>query len=160
MKITSALLLIAPALTFALRHSSSNDLHTFIPGESPIDTCESPAPETDLIDIQSLVIAPNPPQRGQNLTITASGIVKEDIVEGAYVEVEVKYGLIRLLRQSLDLCEQTEKVDLTCPIKEGTVSLERVVELPQAIPPGKYTVNAKVYTADDREITCLVAKVA
>lgn len=165
MKLLSSAFLLLPALVsaipagFSLAHSSS-DLQTFIPGDSPIDTCTSPAPDTDLIVIQNLEISPNPPERGQNLTISATGLVKEDITAGAYVEVEVKYGLIRLLRQTLDLCEQTEKVDLACPIKEGQITLERVVELPKQIPPGRYTVNAKVFTEDDREVTCLVARVA
>ncbi|CCG80784.1 Phosphatidylglycerol/phosphatidylinositol transfer protein [Taphrina deformans PYCC 5710] len=161
MKFIKGALIFLPFLTNALRgQSSSTELRTYIPGDSPIDTCTSPAPDTDLIFIDSVSISPNPPERGQNLTITASGTVKEDILEGAYVEIDVKYGLIRLIHQTLDLCEQTEKVDLACPIKEGQVSLERVVELPQAIPPGKYTVNARVFTSDDREVTCLVARVA
>lgn len=176
MRLSSAVLFLLPALSLATRrdslpHSSSstpasssssstdNEFRTFIPGDSPIDTCTSPAPETDLIVIDHLEISPNPPQRGQNLTITASGTVKEDISDGAYVEIEVKYGLIRLIRQTLDLCEQTAKVDLPCPIEEGVVTLQREVQLPQAIPPGKYSVNAKVFTKDDREVTCLVARV-
>lgn len=163
MKLFATAVVLLPALVAAIPSSGfahSTELKTFIPGDSPIDTCTSPAPDTDLIEITNLEISPNPPERGQNLTISASGTVKEDITPGAYVEVEVKYGLIRLIRQRLDLCEQTEKVDLACPIKEGEITLERVVELPQAIPPGRYTVNAKVFTEDDREITCLVAKVA
>lgn len=163
MKLLSTAVYLLPAFASGIAGLSwahSTDLKTFIPGDSPLDTCEFPAPETDLVEITNLEISPNPPERGQNLTISATGLIKEDIIPGAYVEVEVKYGLIRLLRQTLDLCEQTEKVDLACPIKEGEVSLERVVELPQAIPPGRYTVNARVFTEDDRQITCLVAKVA
>lgn len=161
MRLLSSVVLLLPALVAAVRTAPfrATDLHTFIPGDSPIDTCTSPAPDTDLIVIDNLEISPNPPERGQNLTITATGTVKEDILEGAFVEIEVKYGLIRLLRQTLDLCEQTAKVDLACPIKEGQVTLERVVQLPQAIPPGRYTVNAKVFTEDEREVTCLVARV-
>lgn len=163
MKLFTTAFVLLPALVLAIPGFSlaqSDDLQTFIPGDSPIDTCESPAPNTDLIEITNLEISPNPPERGQNLTISATGLIKEDIEAGAYVEIEVKYGLIRLLRQTLDLCEQTEKVELGCPIKEGEVSLERVVQLPQAIPPGRYTVNARVFTEDDRQVTCLVAKVA
>ena len=161
MKYLSALILLPlTALALSTGYSSNdNSLHTFIPGGSPIDTCQTPAPETDLIEISSLEISPNPPQKGQNLTIIASGIVKEDIAAGARVQVVVKYGLIKLLATELDLCEQTEKVDLSCPIQAGELTLQREVELPALIPPGRYTVNAQVITEDGRPAICLVAKV-
>ena len=158
MKLIAALWVLSSLVAAAPGVSATHDLQTFIPGESPIDYCTSPPPETDLIVIDKLVISPNPPERGQNLTILASGSVKEDIKAGAYVQVEVKYGFITLIKTKLDLCEQTEKVDLSCPIEEGTITLERTVELPREIPPGKYTVKAAVFTDDDRPITCLVAR--
>jgi hypothetical protein len=35
--------------------------------------------DEDLIDLNSLIVSPDPPQRGKNLTITASGTVKQVI---------------------------------------------------------------------------------
>ncbi len=150
---------MASAAPSLLKFQSDATTISTIPGDSPIDTCVNPPPETDLVRIESLVISPNPPQKGKNLTIEASGVVVEDIVEGAYVAIEVKYGLIRLIRQKLDLCEQTVKVDLECPIKKGAMNITTEVELPKEIPPGRYTVLARVFTVDDKPITCLVAKV-
>lgn len=96
---------------------------------------------------------------GQTLVIEAQGTFKEDIAEGAYVVLQVKYGLIKLLSTKADLCEQIGEVDMKCPIKAGQLQITKDVDLPAQIPPGKYTVTADVFTADDRQITCLAATV-
>lgn len=97
---------------------------------------------------------------GKNLTINGSGQLKEDIEEGAKAHLIVKYGLITLIRQEVDFCEQVKKVDLECPLsKDKPLDLSKIVELPAQIPPGKYTVEADVRTKDDDRITCLKAVV-
>lgn len=73
--------------------------------------------------------------RGKNLTIEASGTLAEDIEDGAYVFLVVKYGFITLINQKADLCEQIKNVDLDCPLKEGLTSLTKIVGLPNEIPP-------------------------
>jgi len=126
----------------------------------------------------------NTNHRGQNLTITASGTFSKDVEEGAKVLLQVKYGLIRLINQEADLCEQIGNVDLHCPIEKGKTSIMKQVALPAEIPPvskpcrprgegahlevpdlsvtellqtcqGKYTVLADVYTKSKERITCL-----
>jgi hypothetical protein len=72
---------------------------------------------------------------GATLTIEASGIVKEDITEGAYVKLQVKYGYIKLLDTQADLCEEIKNVDLECPIEKGKISITKEVDLPKEIPP-------------------------
>ncbi|KAF6829420.1 phosphatidylglycerol phosphatidylinositol transfer protein [Colletotrichum plurivorum] len=129
-----------------------------IPGESPLELCPK-SHDADIVEIKSVDLSPNPPQAGKELVIKASGVVKENIEKGAYVLLQVKYGLIRLISTKADLCEQIENVDLECPIEKGTLSITKSVELPNEIPSGKYTVFADVYTADDVPITCLTATV-
>lgn len=75
------------------------------------------------------------------------------------MHLTVKYGLITIIRQTADLCQQVKNVDLECPIKKGETSLTKDVELPKQIPPGKYTVLADVVTKDDKKVTCLSATV-
>lgn len=128
-----------------------------IPGDSPISLCD--AEYEQLLEIKHLSIDPNPPAKGQNLTIEASGYLYEDVEEGAYIEVEVRYGYIRLISQTLDLCEQSEQVDWSCPIKAGDLKLNKQIELPNEIPPGKYVAVARAYTVDDDLITCLLTTV-
>jgi len=116
---------------------------------------------------------------GAKLTIEATGFVKEDITEGAYVKLQVKYGYIKLLDTQADLCEEIKNVDLECPIEKGKISVTKEVDLPKEIPPvrlptaslvdrvdtdqqpsqGKYTVQADVFTKDNEHITCLNAVV-
>lgn len=71
---------------------------------------------------------------GTALVIKASGIVSETIEEGAYVALQVKYGLIRLISTKADLCEQVKNVDKECPIEAGLLTFEKSVDLPKEIP--------------------------
>jgi hypothetical protein len=129
-----------------------------IPGDSPLELCPGDHAK-DLVTIEKVDLAPNPPRAGQELVIKATGTVKERLEEGAYVQLTVKYGLIRLISTKADLCEQIGNVDLECPVEPGKLSVEKSVDLPKEIPPGKYTVLADVYTAEEIHITCLTATV-
>lgn len=71
---------------------------------------------------------------GTPLVIKASGLVGETIEEGAYVALQVKYGLIRLISTKADLCEQVKNVDRECPIEAGVLTFEKSVDLPNEIP--------------------------
>lgn len=71
---------------------------------------------------------------GKALVITASGIVSEQVEEGAYVALQVKYGLIRLISTKADLCEQVKNVDMECPIEAGALTFTKSVDLPKEIP--------------------------
>jgi len=107
---------------------------TKVPGASPVEIC-SLSPSEDLVDIKYINLTPNPPQAGKNLTIEAMGILKKDIEEGSYADFEVKYGFIKLLTGTADLCEKAAEVDLECPVKKGEVKIKKIVELPSQIPP-------------------------
>jgi hypothetical protein len=76
---------------------------------------------------------------GSSLIIQAVGTVFETIEEGAYVELQVKYGLIRLVNTRADLCEQIKNVDLECPIEKGLITITKSVDLPKEIPPVRYS---------------------
>jgi len=96
---------------------------------------------------------------GSTLSITAEGYFTNDVEEGAKVHLQVKYGLITIIRQTADLCDTVKNVDLKCPLKKGRMTLSKDVDLPKEIPPGKYTVLADVVTKDEHKITCLTATV-
>ncbi|KAF2663209.1 hypothetical protein BT63DRAFT_380452 [Microthyrium microscopicum] len=128
-----------------------------VPGDNPLLFCEEPSKY--ILQIDNVDISPNPPKAGVPLTIAASGTLNEPVGEGAYIAIQVKYGLITLIKTTIDLCEQVKNVDLECPLKKGPLVVTKDVDLPQQIPPGKYTVLADVFTADDERITCLQAQV-
>ncbi|KAI5795481.1 phosphatidylinositol transfer protein [Peziza echinospora] len=128
-----------------------------VPGSSPLQFC-GPADDNILI-IYNIDISPNPPLPGQKLLIKASGRLSETIEKGAYVNLDVKYGYIKLIHQTLDLCENAGQIDQECPVEAGEITIVKEVDLPKAIPPGKYHVQADVYTVDDMPITCITADV-
>jgi len=51
------------------------------------------------------------------------------------VNLEVKWGLISLIHQTVDLCDQLKNVDMECPLEPGDMILTKEVELPKQIPP-------------------------
>ena len=77
------------------------------------------------------------------MTFTAVGTVLETIEDGAYVHLQVKYGVIRLITTKADLCEQLKNVDIECPIEEGPLTITKTVELPKEIPPVCYSSDSR-----------------
>ncbi|CAG8723763.1 21593_t:CDS:2 [Dentiscutata erythropus] len=122
-----------------------------------IEDCGTGNPEY-ILQLSRLDISPDPPQKGQELRISAEGYLSETVEKGGYINITVKFGLIKLLQQTLDLCEQVEKVDKQCPLEEGSQTLDHTVVLPKEIPPGRYTVDAHVFTKDNKPIACFKAK--
>ncbi|KAL1925639.1 uncharacterized protein VTP21DRAFT_522 [Calcarisporiella thermophila] len=110
-----------------------------------------------IAQIDYIKFSPNPPERGKPLTILGKGNLTENIKEGAYVDLVVKYGLIKLLQQQMDLCEEAEKIGYQCPLQRGELQVEHTETLPKEIPPGKYTVNIRAFTTDKRPIACVDA---
>ncbi|KAG7693140.1 hypothetical protein KL930_004775 [Ogataea haglerorum] len=129
-----------------------------VPGNSPVLLCDSSSPQ--LLKLTHVDVSPNPPERGTNLTIAARGDLSKKVDEGAYVEVDVTYGYIKLLHQTYDLCEELPNVDMECPLNKDSYDLTKIVEIPNEVPPGTYTVIARAFTADDELITCLTGSVA
>ncbi|KAG5421097.1 NPC2 [Candida metapsilosis] len=134
-----------------------NDDSKPVPGKSPIEVCDYTSKQ--LLTLDEIIISPNPPQAGANLTFTAKGTVDKTITDGAYVEVDVRYGFIKLIHQTYDLCKEITKVNLECPIEKGKQVITKEVEIPEEVPPGKYIVTARAFTKDDEYITCLTATV-
>jgi len=134
------------------------DEATKVPGDNPLSYCQAEH-ANDLLVLDHVNLTPNPPSAGATLTIEAVGTLLEDVEEGAYVILQVKYGLIRLVNTQASLCEQVSNVDLSCPISKGLTKIIKDVDLPKEIPPGKYTVFADAYTKDKKKITCLEATV-
>ena len=89
------------------------------------------------------------------MTISANGTLSKDIEEGAKVFLNVKYGLVTLIRQEADLCDQVGNVNLSCPLKKGDLTLRRKVAILKEVPKGKYTVSANVTSVDHEIVTCM-----
>ncbi|KAI9795087.1 MAG: Phosphatidylglycerol/phosphatidylinositol transfer protein [Peltula sp. TS41687] len=153
--------LAGPLSVFSRQQTLSSDQKLPVPGDNPFLYCNAAAQSSPVITIEHLNVNPNPPQRGQNLTIDAVGVVHEEIQEGAYADVSVYIVPlhIRLLQKRFDLCDLVGDVDLKCPIHKGESAVEKTVELPVEIPPAKFQVLVEAYNADGSNITCLTAEV-
>ncbi|MCJ1422660.1 Phosphatidylglycerol/phosphatidylinositol transfer protein [Sticta canariensis] len=133
---------------------SDDDLN--VPGENPLKFCQNSDRYT--LTISGVDLTPNPPLPGKTLNISAQGNFTTEVCNGAFINLSVKYGLITLIRQTADLCEQIKNVGMECPL-DGVMSLSKDVDLPSIIPSGSYNVLADVYNKDKKQITCLTADV-
>ncbi|KAI8375323.1 ML domain-containing protein [Choanephora cucurbitarum] len=114
--------------------------------------------EKDILSIDYIGLNPDPPVKGQDLQIDFKGYLSETVPNGTYVQIVVKYGVVRLIQKKFDLCEKIEEVDEKCPIPQGNLEFTKVVALPKEIPPGKYTVHAEVFTPEKKRVTCLIGQ--
>ncbi|KAI9323427.1 ML domain-containing protein [Dichotomocladium elegans] len=112
---------------------------------------------SDLMEIKDITLNPDPPRKGENLEISFTGFLKEAVPQGTTADVTVKFGVVQLLKQRFDLCEELKKVDEKCPIPKGNINFKKAVELPKEIPSGKYQVHAVITTPDRKQVTCLDA---
>ncbi|EEH18169.2 hypothetical protein PABG_00732 [Paracoccidioides brasiliensis Pb03] len=128
-----------------------------VPGQNPFSFCSMPS--FDILTIESVDMNPNPPVPGETLVINATGYLSKDINYGSKVQLQVKYGLIRLINEEEDLCTEITNVDLSCPLEKGPMNVSKEVLLPKEIPPGTYTVYADANTEEKERITCLKAEV-
>ena len=71
--------------------------------------------------------------RGQKLRISGNGTFSKSIEPGATVFLQVKYGLITLIKQEADLCDNLPKIDITCPVDKGLFTLDKEVDIPKQI---------------------------
>lgn len=110
----AATLFLTPLLASALFISGSStdnqkalDEHFKVPGDNPLTFCKDPKDYIGQIDYVDL--SPNPPVPGQKLIVKANGTFSQDIEDGATVFLQVKYGLITLIKTERDLCENLPK---------------------------------------------------
>lgn len=104
-----------------------NDDTKPVPGKSPIEVCDYSTKQ--LLTLDEITISPNPPEAGANLTFTAKGTIDKTITDGAYVEVDVRYGFIKLIHQTYDICKEITKVDLVQLKRVNKSSLKKLKSL-------------------------------
>ncbi|CEP17040.1 hypothetical protein [Parasitella parasitica] len=116
-----------------------------------------------VLDIKDIKITPSIVTAGSELTISASGTVKETVVPGASAHVVVKIGVVQLLRKTFDICDELQKheddVALQCPIEKGALTVTQKVTLPKEIPRGKFLVSVHADTIDEQPLACLLISV-
>ncbi|KAG5919211.1 hypothetical protein E4U61_001052 [Claviceps capensis] len=153
MRVSAAILLALVALSAALsfrnvdaEEAISSNENLKIPGHSTIEYCPGKK-SAGFFDFERMDFAPNPPVAGQALIVKFRGYTRRNIEKKAFFNLNVKYGLIRLLGLQGNLCSQISAIDLKCPLRAGTMlSITKTITLPKKIPPGNYTVTADVFS--------------
>ncbi|KAI0361208.1 hypothetical protein OH77DRAFT_1391654 [Trametes cingulata] len=113
--------------------------------------------DSHIVRIDSIQVTPDPPQRGEDLSITVQGVASQDVEDGAYADVTVKVGVIKILQKEFDICEEASKANasIQCPVEKGTHKVTQTVTLPKEIPPAQFKVNIRGYTDSDDDLLCL-----
>ncbi|CAD6911625.1 unnamed protein product [Tilletia controversa] len=148
----------APAPASSLwASSSSSPPATVLDGAGKAWSWRNCGDPEDLVEVHTIEVSPDPPQRGKNMTIHATGKVQKRIEEGAYAEVDVKIGYIRLLHRQVDICEEARRNDaeVKCPIDPDEYDITQTVQLPSQIPPAKFGVHVGAFSVDDEPLLCL-----
>ncbi|KAJ7600658.1 ML domain-containing protein [Mycena floridula] len=135
----------------------ASDLTTVSDKWSWVDCGEA----TNPVKIKSIDVSPDPPVPGQEMTVTVNAVANELVEEGAYANVVVKLGRIKLLSKTFDLCEEGRNANTTvqCPVERGEYTVSSTVDLPKEIPKAKFNVNVDGYTVNDEDLVCLVLTV-
>ncbi|KAG6842588.1 Phosphatidylglycerol/phosphatidylinositol transfer protein [Blastosporella zonata] len=137
-----------------------------IQDDSPVHTTEGWSWENcgspnDVIQIDNIQVSPDPPKPGHDLTVKVKGKAVSGIEEGAYADVTVKLGLIKLIHKQFDLCEEARAANASvqCPVEPGDYEVTHTVALPKEIPQAKFSIDVQGYTANDDDMLCLKLKV-
>ncbi|MEU9198140.1 ML domain-containing protein [Streptomyces hundungensis] len=123
---------------------------------------------TNPLQIESIVLTPDPPEPGKDLKAVITATVTNEIAEGAYADVTVKLGLIKMIQKQFDLfTELKNRSEWTltadsgsgAPVTPGPVVLTFDGKLPREIPRAQFTVLVRAFTVDDDELATLDFKV-
>eukprot|EP00003_Mantamonas_plastica_P008405 TRINITY_DN1735_c0_g1_i3.p3 TRINITY_DN1735_c0_g1~~TRINITY_DN1735_c0_g1_i3.p3 ORF type:complete len:155 (+),score=45.07 TRINITY_DN1735_c0_g1_i3:44-466(+) len=106
----------------------------------------------DHLKIGSVQITPDPPQKGANITVAASGTLDEQVTGGSAV-VKLYYSGIKILDHTYDLC--TLDPQIKCPFPQGTNTLKVSEMIPSDAPGGHYTGSVNLNDQNNTEITCI-----
>jgi hypothetical protein len=119
-------------LQFPLFTTLTNHTSTTTFNSPSIEDCGS---LTDVFQPTDISISPDPPKRGQPLTVTVTGELSQDVTDGAFADVKVKLGVIKLVEQRLDLCKEITQIERECPVEKGRVDIKHTVDIPREVPP-------------------------
>jgi len=108
--------------------------------------------DTDDIAINSISMSPDPPVRGQNLTLVVDGDVKTE-VDGGKVTLEVYMSGIKIYTNDWDLCT-TFGSWVNCPVPTGAFHRSVSEVFPSFVPPGHFTGKIFIVDTSGRPVAC------
>ncbi|MFJ8477967.1 ML domain-containing protein [Kitasatospora sp. NPDC094011] len=122
---------------------------------------------TDALRINSLSVTPDPPKPGSTVTLRIDAAATRTIEDGAYFDLTIKLGLVKLLHRRFDLFEElrgggSEVLKLSCstsdgksPIPAGGTVLTAVIDLAREVPRAKFRLDVRAFTVDEDDLAAL-----
>eukprot|EP01025_Chloroclados_australasicus_P045956 TRINITY_DN50706_c0_g1_i1.p3 TRINITY_DN50706_c0_g1~~TRINITY_DN50706_c0_g1_i1.p3 ORF type:complete len:227 (+),score=31.94 TRINITY_DN50706_c0_g1_i1:44-682(+) len=120
---------------------------------APTDIWSNCGSSSDHLKNLQISVTPDPPKKGQDVTIAASGTLDEEVSSGK-ITVEVEFLGIKVVNKTLDLCQTISKYQ-QCPIKQGPLSVKLTESLPSDAPSGHYTGKATITAQSGAEVACV-----
>eukprot|EP00744_Colponema_vietnamica_P000857 GILI01001487.1.p1 GENE.GILI01001487.1~~GILI01001487.1.p1 ORF type:complete len:159 (-),score=70.91 GILI01001487.1:219-656(-) len=111
--------------------------------------------DSDPFKLQAMDLMPDPPKRGQDLTIKVQGI-SDILVDGGKVDTTVKYLGVTVANEHDDLCEMLAAGGNPCPIQPGTLASSiKTVNIPSVAPTfGKLEATVEMKDKDGNRAAC------
>ncbi|WP_405550760.1 ML domain-containing protein (plasmid) [Streptomyces globisporus] len=125
--------------------------------------------DTDPLIINSITATPAKPQPGSPWKLAIKATALEVITEGAWLDVTLKLGLIKLHQKRYDLFGclggKHPEIPLTLdgkevgPIEKGNVDMTLALDLKREIPPAQFKILVRGYTVDEEDLLSIDATV-
>ncbi|MEU9111683.1 ML domain-containing protein [Streptomyces sp. NPDC048483] len=125
----------------------------------------------DALVIESITSTPDSMKPASEWKATIKAVAQTEIKDGAYLDVTVRLGLVKLLHKQFDMFEMLRGYDAAGwtltrdtgggdeTIKEGPVTLTLAKKLEKETPRAKFTVNVRGFTVEEEDMVCLDFKV-
>jgi ML domain len=98
-------------------------------------------------------LTPATPVRGEALTVTVSGELKERVTGGT-VSIYIGYGYVPFLETTEDLCT-VDDGDNICPVEPSAFSESDTFVVPPDLPPGTYNIQVSAKDENLEDIVCV-----
>ncbi|KAN0009655.1 hypothetical protein ACTFIU_006952 [Dictyostelium citrinum] len=113
------------------------------------NSCGKP---NDTFQISNVTISPDPPVKGQKVSIFAEGLLK-DVISSGDVVIQIKYNFITIIKETKPICSSDDP--FSCPIQPGQYSHSIDVDIPSNVPKGKYSGHFVLIDQSSDEIACI-----
>ncbi len=119
----------------------------------------------DVLQIQDITSTPGSLTPASEWQADIRAVALAEIEDGAYLELAVKVGLIKLPAKRHDLFESLRtgtgkdgwslRLDSGIPIKRGNLLMTLTVQLPRELPRAKFAITIRAYTAEGDNLASL-----
>eukprot|EP01098_Paradermamoeba_levis_P005326 TRINITY_DN2255_c0_g1_i1.p1 TRINITY_DN2255_c0_g1~~TRINITY_DN2255_c0_g1_i1.p1 ORF type:complete len:143 (+),score=31.27 TRINITY_DN2255_c0_g1_i1:122-550(+) len=108
---------------------------------------------SDHIHIKTVKIVPDPPVRGQKISVTFNATLDEPVKSGE-ISLDVKWGFITILKKTLPLCSIIQPYE-PCPLAAGVITRTITEDIPSVIPGGHYSIHVIATDQASQELACI-----